>query len=360
MLSHLSFFYSSRKDTQRRITRVLTSAVILGSTLVACGSGSSSVGAGNQGASPIQNIAPVANAGSAQDLIAGTVVTLDASRSSDMNGDSLSYIWTLNRPAGSTAALSNASSPSATFVPDRTGLYTATLVVNDGKLNSMPAMVTVTAKSVLAFDSLTPLPPNIVSGGFQATALNSLGDRVALQAGSPRTLDSITIAMSSWACETGAWNAACASTVGSSFNHPLTLKIFSSTGAELSSVTQAFTIPFRPSADPTCVGADVGKWKGSDGICYNGFATKITFDLTASRVTLPSDDFSYVLSYNTNTQGPAPIGSSGPYDSLNVGFYPSTTAPSIGTDPDPGFLNRNGISTNGGNGIRAQVEVIRP
>ena len=97
----------------------------------------------------VANVAPVANAGPAQLILAGTVVTLDGTASSDANGDRITYLWTLvSKPAGSAAALSLANSPMPTFTADLSGTYVATLVVNDGKLDSAPMNVTVTASMV--------------------------------------------------------------------------------------------------------------------------------------------------------------------------------------------------------------------
>lgn len=91
----------------------------------------------------VVNAAPVASAGASQNALTGTIVTLDGSGSSDANGDALSYAWTLNRPTGSTASLSDAAGAKPTFVPDVAGTYTATLSVNDGKVSSLPASTTV-------------------------------------------------------------------------------------------------------------------------------------------------------------------------------------------------------------------------
>ncbi len=92
------------------------------------------------------NVAPVANAGPAQNVVTGQTVTLDGTQSTDANGDTLSYAWTLTtRPAGSSATLSAANSAQPTFIADRDGTYVAALVVTDGKLSSAPATVTVTA-----------------------------------------------------------------------------------------------------------------------------------------------------------------------------------------------------------------------
>jgi len=94
------------------------------------------------------NAAPVANAGVAQNVTTGTIVTLNGSASSDANGDLLTYTWILTgKPTGSMAALTSANSASPTFFADVAGTYVASLIVNDGKANSSIATVTVTARS---------------------------------------------------------------------------------------------------------------------------------------------------------------------------------------------------------------------
>lgn len=114
------------------------------------------------------NVAPVANAGAAQNVVVGAVVTLDASKSSDANGDPLTYAWTLTgRPAGSAAALSSSTSVTPGFTADVAGTYVATLIVSDGKLNSSSVTVSVSAAQANA-------APVANAGVVQEVAVNAL------------------------------------------------------------------------------------------------------------------------------------------------------------------------------------------
>jgi hypothetical protein len=93
---------------------------------------------------PANNL-PSADAGVPQSVATGTTVQLDGSGSVDPDGDPLSFAWSLAKPAGSTAALVDASGSSPTFVADVAGVYTASLIVNDGQGNSPIDAVSVTA-----------------------------------------------------------------------------------------------------------------------------------------------------------------------------------------------------------------------
>jgi hypothetical protein len=90
------------------------------------------------------NHPPVANAGPDQTTPTGSVVHLNASASSDADGDPLTYSWAMvSRPAGSAAALSDPAVVNPTFIADTFGTYTIELRVNDGAVNSAPDSVTV-------------------------------------------------------------------------------------------------------------------------------------------------------------------------------------------------------------------------
>lgn len=106
-------------------------------------------GCGGGGYSAPQNVAPVANAGPAQTVDAGTLIKL-AGSGTDANQDLVSYTWTLAKPANSMASLINPKVATPNFIADIAGTYTATLVVNDGQVNSAPAVVVLTAQVPVA------------------------------------------------------------------------------------------------------------------------------------------------------------------------------------------------------------------
>jgi hypothetical protein len=121
------------------------------------------------------NTAPVANAGPSQRVSVGALVQLDGSGSTDVNGNPLTYLWSLNTSGapGSTATLSNPNSVKPTFTLDVPGIYVAQLIVNDGVLNSSPSTVTITSNTVQ--------PPTANAGNNQVVVpgatvtLNGLG-----------------------------------------------------------------------------------------------------------------------------------------------------------------------------------------
>ena len=118
------------------------------------------------------NAAPVAYAGFSRSVVTGAVVTLDGTLSSDANGDRLTYSWAFtSKPKGSSAALSDATAAKPLFTADVSGAYVVNLVVNDGKVNSAAAAVTITASD------LVDTPPVAIA---RAVRTVSVGTVVAL------------------------------------------------------------------------------------------------------------------------------------------------------------------------------------
>lgn len=179
----------------------------------------------------------------------------------------------------------------------------------------------------------SPLPPNMASLGFQATQTSQFGDLIQL-AGTDRVLKTVTVTMSDWALYSDYATDSLYSGNSVTWTHPITLNIYSSSldangvpDTLLATTTQNIAIPWRPAADPTCPGGTA--WRAiSDNACYNGLAFNATFDMSSPNVTLPNSVIVGVA-YNTQSYGTAPIGTSGPYNSLNVGLVGAVT---VGTD----------------------------
>ncbi|WP_196137855.1 PKD domain-containing protein [Aliikangiella sp. G2MR2-5] len=95
------------------------------------------------------NQKPTADAGVDISGKVNDVISLDGSRSSDPDGDALTYSWILTDfPEGTVAVINNADTVNPTLVPTVAGNYVAQLTVNDGSLDSEPDSVTITVEQV--------------------------------------------------------------------------------------------------------------------------------------------------------------------------------------------------------------------
>ena len=89
------------------------------------------------------NSAPIASFTVDPYTVVGTEVSLDATGSSDPDGDSIEYVWSfVSQPQGSYISLDDLSSSTGVFIPDAEGTYEISLVVNDGQLDSVAAINT--------------------------------------------------------------------------------------------------------------------------------------------------------------------------------------------------------------------------
>ena len=119
--------------------KIWIAALFSATALSGCGGGG-----GAEAIAPPVNATPLANAGAVQSVLLGSTVTLNGSGSTDTNGDTLTFSWSLTtKPVGSAATLARASSVTPSFLADQAGEYVASLIVNDGKVASVPAAVTV-------------------------------------------------------------------------------------------------------------------------------------------------------------------------------------------------------------------------
>src|SRR5262249_2020545 len=124
------------------------------------------------------NSKPGADAGLDQSVFVGALVHLDASASTDADGDLLTYFWSITaRPETRVADLSDEASVNPTFTPDAAGIYVIQLIINDGHIDSDPDTATLT---VIVSSTSTNHPP-VADAGPDRTAL--VGQTVALDGG---------------------------------------------------------------------------------------------------------------------------------------------------------------------------------
>ncbi len=130
-----------------------------------------------------KNSIPVANAGNAQTGKVGDTLVLDGSASSDADGNALTFHWTLPvKPLNSNAQLTNPDTVNPGLTLDKSGSYTAQLIVNDGQADSLPATVmlsTVNSKPLANAGGnqsillTTPAPTVLLDGSGSSDADNN-------------------------------------------------------------------------------------------------------------------------------------------------------------------------------------------
>ena len=138
------------------------------SLLTACGGG----GGSSSTPTPTPNVAPVANAGTAQTVNGGSLVTLNGTASSDADGSIASYAW--SQTAGTSVTLSSISVSQPTFTaPATSGTLTFSLTVTDNRgTSSAASTVNVTVNGVAAGTVTGKI--NYVRIPFSATLRNGL------------------------------------------------------------------------------------------------------------------------------------------------------------------------------------------
>jgi hypothetical protein len=210
-------------------------------------------------------------------------------------------------------------------------------------IGRIPARVAKMAVALLAVGALTaltagassaeviynnipsPLPGNFASIGFDATSTTQFGGEIEV-AGTARKNPTVTVVMSSWACQSGTWEDGCSSPTKKTFKEPVTIKIYEvgELNVPIATKTKSFKMPYRPSAEPVhCTGPDAGTWYDAEsGECFNGKAFTIKFKVKLQRV--PKKAI-VTVSYPTTST---------PAQSLNVAVSePSENTLSLGADP---------------------------
>ena len=204
------------------------------------------------------------------------------------------------------------------------------------------SIASATNTPAVVYDAIpSTLPANVASLGVQATATAQFGDDVHL-AGTERALRTIKVTMSDWALYSDYSSDSRYSGDSVNWSYPITLSIYSShlgaNGAPdtlLGSKTQTVTIPWRPAADPgtgsnQCGPGSTRWYDPATQTCNNGKAFNVVFDLGSSNIVLP-DNVIVGVAFNTQTYGASPVGTPGPYNSLNVGIAANQTV-NVGSD----------------------------
>jgi phosphate transport system substrate-binding protein len=192
------------------------------------------------------------------------------------------------------------------------------------------------APSNAIFDN-TPavLPADLPGQPFQAQHVSQFGADVLFAVGG-RALDSVKVMMTS-AARRSVWPS-WPTTLAGGWAQPITLNLFTVDPQEptqlaslISSVTQTFSVPWRPESDPTC--PDTGRgpgfaWRAADAACHDALAFAVVFDLSSLSLIAP-ERLAFGVAFSTSDYGAAPLRTAnpdgGPYDVLSVATYPGTS-----------------------------------
>jgi alpha-tubulin suppressor-like RCC1 family protein len=234
--------------------------------------------------SVLPNDPPVADAGSDQSVTAGATIQLDGTGSTDPDGDPLTYRWYVyQQPSGPSAVLSDATSPTPTFVADVSGQYQFVLYVSDGK--------TISSASVIITANSAPT----ANAGADSSVIT--GATVVLDGSASSDPDGDTVTYSwafasipggSTATLTGATTATPSFTADVAGSYTVTLTVFD--GSLSASGNVVITVSDPDTWQPTSTdGAPAGRtshtafWTGSTMIVWGGYDSAGTSVNTGGR-----------------------------------------------------------------------------
>lgn len=199
------------------------------------------------------DVPPTASAGVDQTVYVGDTATVDGTGTDAANAP-LTYRWSLlAAPAGSSGVtLNGAQTPSASFVPGSAGTYVAQLIVNNGQVDSVPAVthiqaVTPTTADLALAETASTLSPPI--GGTVQLVLTAkdLGPLPATSASVTDLLPpglSFVSANGAYNPATGVWNT------GEIPRNASVSLVLTATALATGSYTNSATITASTPADP--------------------------------------------------------------------------------------------------------------
>ena len=189
------------------------------------------------------------------------------------------------------------------------------------------AVVAGTAGAEVVYNNVpSSLPGNFASIGLAATSSSEFGGQVRL-AGKARKHPTVTVVMSSWACQTGTVANNCMTTTAKRFVVPVTVRIYGAGPEELAELpfaekTQNVYMKYRPSSTPRAC-ADPTEWFDvATAECSHGLAFPITLTVPINK--MPKNAI-ITVAYPTPP---------GPAESLNISVSePAENTLSVGAHP---------------------------
>jgi hypothetical protein len=179
----------------------------------------------------------------------------------------------------------------------------------------------------------SPLPGNFASIGLAATSSTEFGGEIEL-AGTARSKPTVTVVMSSWACQTGSWTEGNCTTSKPTmgFKVPVTVRVYAVGELDegpLATATKNIKMLYRPSESPGM--CETGRWyDATSGKCFHGFAFPIQLQLRKLKKMPKRSVITVAYPHST-----------GPATSLNVSISePSESTLSVGAQPvEEWFVN---------------------
>jgi hypothetical protein len=192
---------------ESKLSFPLRAMVLAGALLAGCGGGGG--GAGATAAAVTENRSPLAglslagqliSAGGAADAgtFSGSEVKFDASSSTDPDGDSLSFSWTLvSRPAGSSVEV-NGTGAQLLVKPDVAGTYVVSVRISDGKGAAVDKQATILVSANAAPVTSVAISASYTAVASVAAATNvTVGATILLDGGTSRDADGDAV-VTSW------------------------------------------------------------------------------------------------------------------------------------------------------------------
>ena len=192
---------------------------------------------------------PTAKVSAPAVVAVGATVQLDGTGSTDVNGHSITYKWSLNSaPSGSAASISDPASPLPTFVADLAGEYVAQLIVKDGFMDSQPA--TATISTIIGYPVAVVSPTSELASVGNMVQLNGAGSTDPNSLPLTYAWSLLTTPTGSAASITGATNATAQFTIDLAGNYVAQLIVNDGIVSSTPVTELVSTIPGAPTANP--------------------------------------------------------------------------------------------------------------